>query len=109
MMAGLTYRPKSGLKKLFIFKRIQCPMASIFPSISGLRRIDPNVDWTRWGQRQVQDCDLVMTSDAWRKRREGLPPCPQRCPLVCLAKSVTFVGSDCSSLEFKAYMGYSLI
>ncbi|WP_460461615.1 hypothetical protein, partial [Arthrobacter alkaliphilus] len=21
---------------------------------------DPSVDWTRWGQRQVQDCDLVI-------------------------------------------------
>lgn len=34
---------------------------------------DPNVDWTRWGQRQVQDCDLVIivASAAWRERWEG--------------------------------------
>ncbi|MDI2036853.1 SEFIR domain-containing protein [Paenarthrobacter nitroguajacolicus] len=34
---------------------------------------DPDVDWTRWGQRQVQNCDLVLilVSDAWRQRWEG--------------------------------------
>lgn len=34
---------------------------------------NPNVDWTRWGQRQVQDCDLVIitVSAAWRERWEG--------------------------------------
>lgn len=35
--------------------------------------IDPSVDWTRWGQLQVQNCDLVIivASRAWRQRWEG--------------------------------------
>ncbi len=34
---------------------------------------DPTIDWTRWGQRQVQDCDLViiLASAAWRERWGG--------------------------------------
>lgn len=35
--------------------------------------IDPQIDWTRWGQLQVQKCQLViiLASTAWRQRWEG--------------------------------------
>lgn len=35
--------------------------------------IDPSVDWTRWGQLKVQECELVIVvaSTAWRQRWEG--------------------------------------
>uniref|UniRef100_UPI003F496A2D SEFIR domain-containing protein n=1 Tax=Pseudarthrobacter oxydans TaxID=1671 RepID=UPI003F496A2D len=34
---------------------------------------DPLIDWTRWGQLQVQKCQLViiLASKAWRQRWEG--------------------------------------
>lgn len=34
---------------------------------------DPQIDWTRWGQLQVQKCQLViiLASKAWRQRWEG--------------------------------------
>lgn len=35
--------------------------------------IDPQVDWTRWGQLQVQKCQfvIILASAAWRQRWEG--------------------------------------
>jgi len=37
---------------------------------------DPQIDWTRWGQLQVQECQLViiLASKAWRQRWEGTNP-----------------------------------